>query len=202
MRALGARFAVTMKYSALVCAAWLFSATCTIAAPITLGTFEVLNDTSDPLFAGPTFLVTNDSALAGIPATFGDLHLVFDLLDLSTQDFLLTDALDPAAGGIDSNGLVDGFGASLLPDLSTLLDAYLTLTLLDPVTHAVLAGTVSLGPLDPPACDGCTTRMLDFRDQSTLAIQFDQTTPVPEPATLILMGGGLATLAGRRKRAS
>ena len=82
MRAVGARFAVTMKYSALVCAAWLLSATCTIAAPITIGTFEVLNDTSDPFFAGPTFLVTNDSALAGIPATFGDLHLVLDLVDL------------------------------------------------------------------------------------------------------------------------
>jgi hypothetical protein len=188
-----ARLVLTAKHGALVCAAWLLSVTCTAASPITVGSFSVLNDTTDPLFVGPTFVVTNDSVFAGLPATFGNLHLVFDLSDLSTLDFALADALGP--GAIDSNGLTDALGNSLLPDLGSVLDAYLTLTLLDPATSVALAGLLSLGP---------TPRMSDFTDGSTFAIQFDpavptETAPIPEPMSLLLVGGGLAACAVKKR---
>jgi hypothetical protein len=206
MSDLRARFATTAKYAALVGAALLVSATCTLAAPITVGTFELLNDTTDPFFAGPTFVVTNnsvDTVFPGFSAVFGSLHLVLDGLDLSTQDFVLTDALAPSSA-IQSDGLVDAFGQSLLPDLTTLADAYLTLTLLDPVTLTQLAGTVSLGPTDPSLCSGCTTRMTDFSNGSTLAIQFEpaptDVAPVPEPMSLVLVGSGLAACGAARRR--
>ena len=194
MKDICAQFVVTVKYGALVCAAWLLSATCTAASPITVGSFSVLND---PFLAGPTFVVTNDSVLTGLPVTFGNLRLVFDLTDLSTLDFSLTGALGPAAT-IDSNGLADGNGNSLLPDLGTVLDAYLTLSLLDPATSAALAGLVSFGP---------TARMSDFTDGSTFAIQFDpavptEPAPVPEPMSLLLVGGGLAACALKKRWAA
>ncbi len=200
------RFAVTVKRCALVAAAWLLGVTCTAASPITIGSFSILNDTSDPFPAGPTFVVTNDSALAGLAATFGDIHLIFDLQDLSSLDFSLSNILGsgPVTAG-DSNELTDGLGQSLLPDLGTVLDAYLTLTLMDAVTNAILPGTISLGPADP-SCAGCTARMTDFSDGSGLAIRFDasapgDTAPVPEPMSLLLMGSGLAAYAaGRRLR--
>ena len=66
MNAARARFAVTVKRCALVAAAWLLGVTCTVASPITIGTFEIQNDTSDPFFTGPTFVATNDSGLAGL----------------------------------------------------------------------------------------------------------------------------------------
>jgi hypothetical protein len=193
MKNICAQVDVAKKYGALVCAALLLGATCTAASPITVGSFSVLNDTTDPLFVGPTLVVTNDSVLAGVPATFGSLHLVFDLSDLSILDFTLTDSLGP--GAIDSNGLTDLLGNSLLPDLGTVLDAYLTLTLLDPATSATLAGVVSFGP---------TARMSDFTDGSTLAIQFDPAvptgpSPIPEPMSLVLVGGGLAACAVRKR---
>ena len=200
MKVIRARFVVTLKFSALVCAAWLLSATCSVAAPITVGTFQVLNDVNDPFFAGPTFIVTNDSVDAvfpGFAATFANLHLVFDFLDLPTQSFSLTEALEP--GAIDSNGLADEVGQSLLPDLSTVLGAYVTLTLLDAGTGQALLGMVSLGPTTPPHCLGCTTRMTDFTDGSMLAIQFEPT-PVPEPASLFLVGSGLVACAITRRR--
>ena len=200
MRNIRARFVVTLKYSALVCAAWLLSATCSVAAPITVGTFQVLNDVNDPFFAGPTFIVTNDSVDAmfpGFAATFANLHLVFDVFDLPTQSFSLTDALEP--GAIDSNGLADEVGQSLLPDLSTVMGAYLTLSLLDAGTGQALLGTVFLGPTTPPQCLGCTTRMTDFTDLSMLAIRFDPATPVPEPASLLLVASGLAAYAVKKR---
>ena len=200
-----ARFVVTMKYCAFVAAAWLLSATYTAASPITIGTFSIQNDTTDPFFTGPTFVVTNDSALAGLEAVFGDIHLIFDLQNLSSLDFSLASFLG-SGGAVDSNGLADALGQSLLPDLGTVLDAYLTLTLLDAVTNAILPGTFSLGPTDPALCAGCTDRMTDFTHGSALAIQFDasvpvDTAPVPEPMSLLLMGSGLAAYAaGRRLR--
>ena len=195
MKEICARLVVARKYGALVCAAWLLSVTCTAASPITVGSFSVLNDTDDPRFVGPTFVITNDSVLAGLPATFGSLHLVFDLSDLSTLDFALTDVL--GLGATDSNGLADLLGNSLLPDLGTVLDAYLTLTLLDPTTSAALAGLVSLGP---------TPRMTDFTNGSTFAIQFDPAVPtgpapIPEPMSLVLVGGGLAACFVKKRRA-
>jgi hypothetical protein len=189
MKDVRARFVVAVKYGALVCAAWLLSVTCTAASPITVGSFSVLND---PLLVGPTFVVSNDAVLVGLAATFGNLHLVFDLSDLSTLDFALGDVLGP--GGTDSSGLADVNGNSLLPDLGTVLDAYLTLTLQDPTTSAALAGLVSLGP---------TARMTDFTDGSTLAIQFDPAStgpaPIPEPMSLLLVGGGLAACAVKKR---
>ena len=203
MKNIRARFVVTLKYGALLCAAWLLSATCSVAAPITVGTFQVFNDPFDPLANGPTFAVNNgsvDSVFPGFAATFADVHLLFDLRDLPTLDFALI-GMGPGGstepgGGVDSGGLVD----PALPDLSTVISAYLTLTLLDPLTNAVLAGTVSLGPTTPsPQCAGCTTRMTDFTDGSMMAIRFDPATAVPEPASLLLVGSGLAAY-GVKKR--
>lgn len=205
MTDLRARFAMTMKCAALTGAALLFSATCTLAAPITIGSFSILNDTSDLFSAGPTFVVTNDSALVGLAATFGDIHLIFDLQDLSSLDFSLSNILGsgPVTAG-DSNELTDSLGQSLLPDLGTVVDAYLTLTLLDAVTNAILPGTISLGPADP-LCAGCPDRMADFSDGSGLAIRFDasvptDTAPVPEPMSIVLVGSGLAACAAARRR--
>jgi hypothetical protein len=169
MRAVRARFVVTVKHCAIVCAAWLLSVVCTSASPITIGTFEFQNDISDPFLAGPTFVVTNDSALAGFAATFGDIHLLFGL---------------------------DGLGS--------VLDAYLTLTLLDSLTSAVLPGTLSLAATNPPLCVGCTNRMIDFTHGSTLAIQFDpalpgDASPIPEPMSLFLVGSGIAACAAKKR---
>jgi hypothetical protein len=177
---------VIMKYCAFICATLLLCAAPAAAAPLTVGTFEVSND-----FFGSAFSVTNDSAF-----TFGDLHLLFDLTDASNLDFVLTDVLLPVSS-IDSNGLVDGFGQSALPDLGTVQDAYLALTILDPLTNAVVPGMFSLVPTDPSLCVGCTDKMSDFADQSTLAIQFDAAspTPVPEPPTLMLFATALMMVA-------
>jgi hypothetical protein len=139
-----ARFAVTMKYCAFVAAAWLLSVTCTAASPITIGTFSIQNDTTDPFFAGPTFVVTNDSALAGLEAVFGDIHLIFDLQNLSSLDFSLASFLG-SGGAVDSNGLADALGQSLLPDLGTVLDAYLTFNAI-PAPLTIFCGVHKLEP--------------------------------------------------------
>ena len=65
---------------------------------------------------------TNDSVFAGLPLTFGSLHLVFDLIDLSSMDSALAGALAPGAA-IVSNGLTDALGQSRLPDLGTVVNA-------------------------------------------------------------------------------
>jgi PEP-CTERM motif len=197
------RFVVMLTHLKLVPAVLLLSVTCAAASPITIGTFEIQNDVLDPFFAGPTFVVTNDSAFAGMAATFADIHLLFGLDDLSTLDFLLTASLG-AGEAIDSNGLTIDPAQSLLPDLGTVLGAYLHMTLLDSVTSAVLSGTLSLAATDPPLCLGCSTWMSDFTNGSTLAIRFDPElpgdgTPVPEPASLFLMGGGIAALAAKKR---
>jgi hypothetical protein len=185
----------------LMCAVLLLAVTSVSAAPITIGTFAIQNDDSELGFTGPTFVITNDSVFAGYAAIFSDLHLRFDLLDGPALDFALSDDVAPGAE-TSSNGLADEFGQSLLPDLAGVLDVYLTLKLLDSVTSALLPGTVSLAPSNPPLCLGCTSRMTDFTHGSTLVIQFDPEapgTPVPEPASLFLLGGGVA-LAAIRKR--
>jgi hypothetical protein len=207
MQDIRARFIVTLRYSALVCAAWLLSVTCTAASPITIGTFQFQNEPPDPFATDPTFVVFNDSAFAGYAAIFADIHLLFDLTDLSTRDFALigsgADGSTVPGQSVDSSGLVDDLTfLSRLPDLGTVLDAYLTLTLLDPLTNMALAGVVSLGPANPPDCDGCTTRMTDFAGTSrTMAIQFEPTdaTPVPEPASLLLVGSGVAAFAVKKR---
>jgi hypothetical protein len=197
-----ARLVAATRHVALACAALLVSVTCAVASPITVGTFEVQNDALDPFFTGPTFVVTNDSTFSGIDAIFADIHLLFDLDDLSTQDFLLTPALGPGEA-IDSNGLTVDPAQPALPDLGSVLGAYLQMTLLDSVTSAVLSGTFSLAPTNPPLCAGCTTRMTDFTNGSTLAILFEpglpDGTPVPEPASLFLMGTGIAAVAVRKR---
>ena len=203
MRIVRARFVVTMKHCAMVCAASLLSVVCAAASPVTIGTFELQNDSTDPFFTGPTFLVTNDSALAGYAATFGDIHLLFGLDDLSTLDFALTGVLG-SGGSIDSNGLTDVLGQSLLPDLGSVISAYLTLTLVDAITHAVLPGSLSFAPTNPPLCGNCTNRMTDFTHGSTLAIQFDpavpgDASPIPEPMSLLLVGSGLAACAAKKR---
>jgi hypothetical protein len=196
MKSFRASFGAPLRCAALIGTGLLLGATGAAASPISVGTFEVLNDTADPFFAGPTFLVTNDSAFAGLPVTFGNLHLVFDLIDLSSVDFALTGALAPSAT-IDSNGLTDGLGQSLLPDLSAVVDAYLTLSILDPTTSAALAGIVSFGP---------SARMTELADGSTRTIQFDPSStgpaPVPEPMSIFLVGGGLAVCAVKRRRSA
>jgi hypothetical protein len=201
-----AQFVVTMKYGALVCAAWLLSVTCTAASPIFVGTFELQDDPSVLGYDGPSFVVTNNSVFAGLPATFMNVHLVFDFAALPTLDFLFNDVITPGDAPSVSNA-TNEFGQSLLPDLTTVLNAYLMLTLVDPVTGLPLAGTAALGPTDPVNCVACSLRMTDFTNGSTLAIQFDpalptEPAPVPEPMSLLLVGGGLAACAVKKRWAA
>jgi len=162
------------------------------AAPIPIGQVFIANDPFAGL--GPVFTVENDSGVSSAcdpadPAVCfpGDFTNVSTSLSGTTDagTFSTTFSFASGADTIAPAGSVDSSALDLSDPSLVLSSAIFTLTFSG-------AGLVAIGPFT------------DFTDGSTQTIYFTPSTatPVPEPATLLLVSTGLSALLGtvRRKR--
>lgn len=155
------------------------------AQATTIGYFDVFPDMFMPIAQ-----ITNNSDTSPFLGTFTNVNL--ELTDgTTTTDYAFPDLSAPGAG--EQTGL----DLSMFPSTFT---ATLTLDFILASDHSVTNLSVAPLQLDSASLEDPFADPFTPLGESAIDFTPAQTAPVPEPSSVLLLGGGLAALVRRRAR--
>ena len=166
------------------------------AAVITIGSLNLVGN------FGGAFLDVENSTTGGFSAFFGKGAVFTNVTLTFADDQDLTQNLESASlNDIQPGAGIQflGFQPSLVVPPNGQLFAALTLSL-SFVGGGTPAGQLSIDLLDVSSAADCLDDEVICSSVSILYTTAPNEIPVPEPATLLLLAGGLGTIAARRVR--